>query len=237
MMTRTHRLALVACLAVAPWMAACSGGEPAGADSGDAGSGASTALGRTIDKAMDEARQKMATENIGIGGDTDLYIGGAKVRGRKPVDADGNPLPEAEISPEGDLLVGDQEVATTPEQRELLLEYRGHVVDLVETGMAMGVKGADLGIQAARDALGSVFRGETEEFGRRIEAEAAKLEAEAVRLCDRLPAMLETQQQLAASLPEFRPYATMTAEDVEDCRKDSSRVEQPGHDAAGDARG
>ncbi len=230
-MTLTHRFALVACLATAPWMVACSG-DPPGTGSPSTGTEASTALGRTIDKALGEAREKLATENIGIGGDTNLYIGGAKVRGRTPVDADGNPLPEAEISPNGDLLVGGSEVATTPEQRELLLEYRGHVVALVEAGMAMGVKGADLGIQAARDALGSVFRGETEEFGRRIEAEAAKLEAEAMRLCERLPAMLETQQRLAAALPEFRPYATMTAEDLEDCGSGSAAGQGRGDDPA-----
>jgi hypothetical protein len=32
--------------------------------------------------------------------------------------------------------------------------------------------------------------------------------------------MLATQQALAASLPEFKPYATMTASDVEDCARD-----------------
>ena len=220
-MIRTHRFALVACLAVAPLMVAC-GGDRSTAASPSAGAEPSTALGRTVDKALAEAREKMATENISIGGDTNLHVGGAKVRTRKPVDADGNPLPKAEISPDGDLLVGGREIATTPEQRELLLEYRGHVVALVETGMAMGVKGADLGMQAASDVLGSVFRGETEEFGRRMQAEAAKLEAEAMRLCGQLPAMLDTQDRLAGSLPEFRPYATMTAEDIEDCRSDSA---------------
>ena len=34
--------------------------------------------------------------------------------------------------------------------------------------------------------------------------------------------MLRTQDHLAASLPEFRPYATMEASDVEDCRNGSN---------------
>ncbi len=54
-----------------------------------------------------------------------------------------------------------------------------------------------------------------------IQAEAQKIKAQARKLCDRLPAMHATQQQLAAALPEFRPYATMTEEDIADCRKDS----------------
>ena len=220
-MRHNQRFALVACLAIAPLMAAC-GGDPSTAAPGASDSEAATALGRTIDKALVEAREKMANENIAIGGDTDIHVGGTKVRSRQPVDADGNPLPKAEISPAGDLLIGGREVVVTPEQRELLLAYRGHVVALVEAGMAIGVKGADLGMQAAGDALKSVFSGRAEEFGRRMEAEAAKIEAEALKLCDGLPAMLETQHQLAASLPEFRPYATMEAADVEECR-DSGR--------------
>lgn len=215
-MRHTQRFALVACLAIAPLMAAC-GGDPSTAHPGAADAPA-TALGRTIDKALVEAREKIANENIAIGGDTNIHVGGAKVRGRRPVDADGNPLPKAEISPAGDLLIGGREVVVTPEQRKLLLAYRGHVVALIESGMAIGVKGADLGMQAAGEALKSVFSGRTGEFGQRMEAEAAKIEAEALKLCEGLPAMLETQHQLAALLPEFRPYATMEAADVEECR-------------------
>lgn len=220
-MRRTRRSALVACLAIAPLMVAC-GGDRSAADPGTTGSEPRTALGRTIDKALVEARGKIANENISIGGDTNIHIGGAKVRGRTPVDAEGNPLPKAEISPAGDLLVDGREVAVTPQQRELLLDYRGHLLALIESGMALGARGADLGIQAAGDALKSVFNGGMDDFEARIEAEAAKIEAEALKLCEGLPALLETQQQLAASLPEFRPYATMEAEDVDECR-DSGR--------------
>lgn len=222
-MTHTHRLAFLACLAIAPLMVACdadrtTASQPASAPTG---SEPRTALGRTIDEALREARDEIATENISIGGNTDIHIGGASISSRKPVDADGNPLPEAEISPTGDFLVGGKSVDITPAQRELLLAYRGHVVSLIEAGMAIGVKGADLGMHAAGEALKSVFSGETTDFEQRVEAEAAELEAEAMQLCDLLPAMLETQQQLAADLAEFRPYATMTAEDIEDCRSDA----------------
>ncbi|WP_101925466.1 MULTISPECIES: hypothetical protein [Luteimonas] len=58
-----------------------------------------------------------------------------------------------------------------------------------------------------------------------MEAEGAKIEAEADKLCDRLPPLLASQQALAAALPAFQPYATMDATDVDDCRSD-------GHDTA-----
>lgn len=221
-MIHTHRFALVACLAIAPVVAACSADEPTPPASDEASTGARTALGRTIENALEEARQEMATGNLGIGGDLDIHVGGTNISRSAPRDADGNLLPKAEISPDGDLLIGGETVAVTPQQRALLLDYRGHVVEVVETGMALGVKGADLGMQAAGEALKNVFTGGGADFEQRIEAEAAKIEAEALKLCDGLPAMLETQQQLAASLPEFRPYATMEARDIDECR-DSGR--------------
>ena len=55
----------------------------------------------------------------------------------------------------------------------------------------------------------------------RMEAEGKKIEAQARKLCNLLPAMLNTQQELAASLPEFKPYATMTREDIDDCLDDT----------------
>ncbi|KGM57277.1 hypothetical protein N799_10630 [Lysobacter arseniciresistens ZS79] len=221
-MTRTYRFAVFACLAIVA-LAACSNDQPAPPANGeDSSTGAQTALGRTVENALEEARAEMATGNLGIGGELDIHVGGTRISRDAPRDADGNPLPKAEISPDGDLLIGGEAVAVTPEQRALLLDYRGHVVELVETGMALGVKGADLGMQAAGEALKSVITGGTADFEQRIEAEAAKIEAEAMKLCDGLPAMLETQQQLAASLPEFRPYATMEAKDIDECR-DGSR--------------
>jgi hypothetical protein len=35
-----------------------------------------------------------------------------------------------------------------------------------------------------------------------------------------LPKVLESQQKLAASVPQFRPYASLERDDVEDCERD-----------------
>jgi hypothetical protein len=45
-----------------------------------------------------------------------------------------------------------------------------------------------------------------------------------MQICTQLPAMLATQQRLAASLPAFKPFANMTQEDIDDCRKDGASV-------------
>jgi len=35
--------------------------------------------------------------------------------------------------------------------------------------------------------------------------------------------MLDTQRKLAAAVPEFKPYADMTQDDVDDCARDIDR--------------
>jgi hypothetical protein len=106
----------------------------------------------------------------------------------------------------------------------LLLAYRQQIINVAEAGMSMGVQGADLAGKAVSEVLGSVFSGKGEDFGRRMEAEGKKLEAQGKLLCAQLEPMRATQQQLAATLPEFKPYATMTADDIDDCEKHGSTV-------------
>ena len=108
----------------------------------------------------------------------------------------------------------------------------GCALKLAEAGMDIGVQGADLGMKAAGDAIASIFRGDTDGVEKRIEAEAQRLEASALRLCDSLPALLAAQQALAAAVPEFAPYATMDAGDIDDCRDDHTPSDPPDGDTA-----
>lgn len=127
-------------------------------------------------------------------------------------------LPRAEITPAGDLLVGGDPVEVDANQRALLMQYRGQLADIAGAGAQIGLQGAELATRAMGEAFRSAFSGDTAGMEKRIEAEAEKIEAQALQLCDRMPAMLATQQALSEALPEFRPYATMDADDIDDCR-------------------
>lgn len=156
-----------------------------------------------IREAVREARRGIARENITIS-------------------HDGHP--KAEITSKGDLLIDGRAVALTPEQRALLLEYRGHIAAVAEMGMEIGTQGADVAATAVGEALKGVFAGKSgEEIERTVEAEAAKIKRSAARLCDRLPAMMAAQQKAAAAIPAFRPYATMSQDNIDDCRRDTAR--------------
>ncbi len=174
-------------------------------------------IGRQVSKAIDEARVELRKQNISISDGFNVNINGHEVR--KP---DGN-LPKAEITPQGDLLIEGKPVAISAAQRQQLSAYRGQIITIAEAGMTIGAKGADIAGEALGGVVGAIFGGKESEkaFEQRMEARGKKIEAEALKLCAYLPVMLSQQQALAASLPEFKPYATMTQEDIDDCGRDA----------------
>ena len=87
---------------------------------------------------------------------------------------------------------------------------------------ALEVRGVSLRFGGVRALTDVSFGGKEGEkaFEQRMEAQGEKIEAEAMKLCVQLPPLLASQQALAASLPEFKPYARMTQDDIDDCGKD-----------------
>lgn len=154
---------------------------------------------------IDAARAKLATENISLNRN------------------DRKNLPKAEITPAGDLLIEGKAVATTPEQRALVLAYRAQLLQVVGDGMAIGMEGASIGIDAAAMALKGVLAGQNgDEISAQVGNDAkAKLKPKVEQLCARMPGLLTAQQALSAQLPAFTPYATMDQADVDDCMKNT----------------
>lgn len=195
-MNIARKIVVMSLLAGMPLLGAC-GGNPKPAETAATKPEASI-ISRAVNEAVTEARQEIATGNITI---SDRVEGVAK----------------AEITPKGDLLIDGKAVAIDAQQRALLLEHRGQIAAIANAGMEIGVQGAELATKAVAESLKGVFSGDEKAVEQRIEAEAAKIEASALKLCDQMPAMLASQQKLAAALPAFKPYATMTQEDVDDC--------------------
>ena len=195
-----------------PLLAGCGRDDPAPASTDAAAP--TTALGRTVARAMEEARRELREGDLSLNHSYDVRIGGAHVRSR----GDGS-LPSASITPQGDLVIDGETVTRDEDERALARAYREAIIEVAERGMDLGVQGADMGMRAASEAITGLFRGNHEDIEARIEAEARKIEAEAMKLCDRLPRLLEVQQALAAARPEFVPYARMTVADIQDCRE------------------
>lgn len=153
---------------------------------------------------IEKAREKLGKENLSIG--------------------DGNKkLPKAEITPQGDLLIGGTKVDVNEQQHALLETYRTRLLAVAQSGMDVGVQGADIGLNAAGEALKGVFNGvDTQQIEAKIAPHVEKLKAKALALCNHLPGLLEAQTKLADALPAFKPYATMSVSDIDDCKKDAT---------------
>lgn len=213
-------LRLLACTAVlsgATLLSAC-GADPSAPSS--AGSNAQREAEQTrsgisgaVQKALTEAKKEIAEGNISV----NHGQGGARV----------------EITPQGDLIIDGQTVAATAQQRALLLDYRGHVVEVATAGVNIGMHSADLATHAVAESLKSVFTGGSgDDIERNVQAQASKIEGAAMALCDALPGMMESQNRLAAAMPEFKPYATMTQSDVDECRSDAKHKGEKVADSA-----
>ncbi len=213
-MNSIHRLALSLIIS-APLMA-CSQppsppAPPAPPAPATAGNDApTTILGRHVEKALNEARAELRTKNISISDGFNINVNGHNIHRKEG-------LPDAEITPQGDLLIEGRPVDITARQRVQLVEYRGHIIAIADAGMDIGAKGADLATKAVGEAIGAIFSGDEAGVERRMEAEGQKIKAAAVKLCEQLQPMLESQESLAASLPAFKPYATLTQDDIDDC--------------------
>lgn len=186
---------LVACL---PALGACSSGTNSSSSSGIAAS-----VDGSISSALDKVQAKLANEPITVSHNTPN-------------------LPVAKITPQGDFIVDGKTIAITAAQREALLEYRKQLIAVATQGIAVGKQGAALGLQAASNAIANALAGKSDdEIQKKVEAQTAGIRQAAAKICDRLPALMTSQQKLAAEVPAFKPYATMTQSDIDDCREDA----------------
>lgn len=229
----THVLSarLIAAALLLP-LAACSPpAAPAGTGTGTGSTATSSSapaeasssyIAQQVHKGIDKAKQQLLTQNVDINGT------GIDINGHDVMKGNRN-LPKAQITPQGELLIAGKPVAATPAQHTLLLDYRQQIIGLAEAGMDIGDAGASVGIAAAKQAILGAFDGKSHaQIEASIKPETDRIKAAALALCKRLPGMLAAQQQLGAAMPAFKPYATMTQKDVDDCGKDADNHGKPG---------
>jgi len=181
-----------------------------------------TEVAKDLDDARQEIRTEMAkarveleSENLSLDG---LHFG----KENKDQATKRGTVPKGEITPRGDLLIDGEAVAVDAVQRRQLLDYRAQVIGIARTGMDAGEQAAMLAIDATDVSLFRlVVGGLTGSLERRVEATVQReIQPMVLQICHRLPQLRDSQQALAASMPDFRPYATLDSDDVENCERD-----------------
>lgn len=142
-------------------------------------------------------------------------------------------LPNAEITAAGDLTIGGKAVAVNASQRALLQTYHREMNAMTADGIAIGKQGASLAGKAVTEAIKGAINGKTDDVESKIEAETKKIEQQAMQLCKRLVTIKASQDALAVSLPEFKPYATLDQSDVDDCGSSQNDSYSAGKEVGG----
>ncbi|KQZ77527.1 hypothetical protein ASD55_06510 [Rhodanobacter sp. Root561] len=172
----------------------------------------SSSIAAKVREGIEQAKQELATKDISIG---DVHFN------TEPGVHHDSSLPKAAITPQGNLVIAGKPIDATPEQHVMLVDYRQQVLGIAEAGMDIGAQGADIGVTAAKQAIWGALSGKDDkEIEASIKPQTDKIQAAAMALCKRLPDLLVSQQKLAAAMPAFRPYATMTQKDIDDCGKE-----------------
>ncbi|MEH6414040.1 hypothetical protein [Pseudomonas sp. CGJS7] len=125
---------------------------------------------------------------------------------------------EAEIRADGALRIDGQPVALTSAQQAVSKRYYLEATGIGRDGAEMGKAGSAIAGHAVSAALEGMRTGNTDDIGKKVEAEASKLEAQAKQMCGRVANLRSAQEQLSASLPAFKPFAGIDADAATDCK-------------------
>jgi hypothetical protein len=126
--------------------------------------------------------------------------------------------PEAVITPAGDLSIGQKPVVVTQAQRDLLMKYFGEVQAIRSAGIETGKAGAAMAGHAINDVAAGLAHGDPDSIGPKIDARAKQIEAKAQAICTSIASLQATQNAIASTLQQFKPYVTVDAGKDSDCR-------------------
>lgn len=125
--------------------------------------------------------------------------------------------PEAVVSAGGEISIAGRAVALDPAQKDIAVRYFANANAVRDDGFATGMAGASTALTAISSVVTGLASGEPDKIGTAVDAKAAKVQAQAEKLCRDLGELAATQNALAASVPEFKPYALIQTQEVNEC--------------------
>ena len=124
---------------------------------------------------------------------------------------------EARVGSDGSLTIDGKPVEINPAGRAALKDYDSAAIAIQDHAVAIGVAGAKFGWNTLRDVVHGLFTGKSDEAGRNAEEGAQALADSVQKLCGRLGGMYKSQQDAAAAIREFQPYAVISKRQVDEC--------------------
>ncbi len=146
--------------------------------------------------------------------DYELGDGAIDLRDDEVVIRAGGQIRDAHVGADGELKIGSRVIETSVEGRAALKQYEAGAVAVKEHAIALGVAGAQFGLDTVKDVVKGLLDGTADEAGKRADESAGEFEAQAYRICDRVAELRTAQDVAAVAVPEFRPYAVISEKQV-----------------------
>ncbi|MGH8362918.1 MAG: hypothetical protein ACRESQ_06165 [Gammaproteobacteria bacterium] len=127
----------------------------------------------------------------------------------------------ARIAPDGSLAIAGKIQSVSPVQRRLLVQYVNTVNDIEHQGLQLASAAPGFAAGVTADVLAGLFSGESEaDIDKKAHQSAHDFVQKVRPICQGLQHLQQIQSAITASLPAFKPYAVIEANDVEDCAHD-----------------
>ena len=127
--------------------------------------------------------------------------------------------PEAHLYADGRLQIGSDDVTLDSAGHAAVVGYFTAAKAMTQHGIDTAKAGAAVGVTAAKEVVQGLAHGDTSKIGANVERKADVVRQAAAKICDDLGTIRGLQQTLASSVESFRPYAAVSDDDVNDCRK------------------
>lgn len=120
-----------------------------------------------------------------------------------------NDKPDAVILHDGRLLIGEAAQPTNDAQKMQLKGYYDTTLALRRSAIGAGQEGIATARTAAASVVKGLSSGNPDDIGDEVNQQAAKVDAHAHDIDERLAEMHKLQDQIVAGIPAFAPYAFM----------------------------
>jgi hypothetical protein len=128
---------------------------------------------------------------------------------------------QARVTGEGKLSIGGTEVAVSPQAQVALARYNAGAVVFTDQAKSLGVDSADFALHTIGQTFKGILHGNTDQVGDEADQGAKLIEAKARLLCQRMDEWRAAQDAAAQVVPEFKPYAVISADQTRDCDTDA----------------
>lgn len=127
---------------------------------------------------------------------------------------------DAIVTAQGELAIDGKPIVLNAAQAQIVTRYFASAMALRSDAVKTGAAGAATAATAITSVAAGLASGDTDSIDAKVNASAAKVDAAANKICVDLQMLAKAQDDLAAAVPSFKPYATIGPREVDDCKAD-----------------